>query len=369
MTGTPSTSSRPSSSPHPATPGDLIRLARPKQWAKSAFVLIGPAYGIASGEHAAGLGAALALAGIVLAFNFASSACYILNDLRDVESDRLHPRKRNRPIAAGRVTPGAARRWAVVLLVLAAASLVLVFMGNSREMLGSSGGAGPGGAAMGWMGKRGALLASAAVLAYIANVVCYTAYFKHRPVMDVLSLALGFVLRVLGGCAAVLIEPSSWLLNCTLFISMFLALGKRLGERRTMAVGQAGDGGGAIGVRAVQSSYTDDTLRMLVVMTAVACLLSYSDYVQAPRQIEAYTRGFNLLWLTLIPATYAIFRAVLLLERGVYDDPTELATRDRAFQAAVLVFVLITGVLVYLRIQGLLGVAVGVAASGVGHHQ
>lgn len=301
---------------------DLIKLARPKQWAKSAFVVIGPIYGMAFARA----DAALAILGVVFAFNFASSGCYILNDLRDIEADRLHPRKKNRPLASGRVSPGAAMRFSLFLFLLAALCLVPAFFGPGAE--------------------RAGILSAAAVLAYVANVICYTGYLKHRPVIDVLSLAMGFVLRVLGGCAAVLIEPSSWLLNCTLFIAMFLALGKRLGERRTM--GQA-----AANVRGVQASYTDDTLRMLVVMTAVACLLSYSDYVQA--QAHLYLKGFNLLWLTLIPATYAIFRAVLLLERGIYDDPTELATRDRPFQAAVLAFALITGSLMYLRSQHLIG--------------
>ena len=301
---------------------DLVKLARPKQWAKSAFVIVGPVYGMAFREP----GAILAVLGIVFAFNFASSACYILNDLRDVESDRLHPRKKNRPIASGRISPASAMRFGLFLFALAALCLVPVFFGSG--------------------GERAGILATATVLAYVANVICYTGYLKHRPVIDVLSLAMGFVLRVLGGCAAVLVEPSSWLLNCTLFIAMFLALGKRLGERRTM-------GEAAANVRGVQASYTDDTLRMLVVMTAIACLLSYSDYVQA--QAHLYLKGFNLLWLTLIPATYAIFRAVLLLERGIYDDPTELATRDRPFQGAVLAFALITGALMFMRNQHLIG--------------
>lgn len=305
---------------------DLIKLLRPKQWAKSVFVLIGPVYGMAWDKP----GAIVSVVGAVGAFALASSGCYILNDLRDVEADRLHPRKRLRPIASGRVAPGLARVIAVGLLIAALGCLGLVFAGTGGDA-----------------GGRGGWLTAGCVLAYVLNVVLYTNLFKRRPVLDVLSLAAGFVLRVLGGCACVLVEPSSWLLNCTLFIAMFLAFGKRLGERRTM-----GGGAEAVAVRGVQASYTDETLRMLVVITAVASLLSYSDYVQG--QAEHYTRGFNLLWLTLVPATYALLRAVLLLERGIYDDPTELATRDRGFQLGVVGFAVVTGVLLVLRARGML---------------
>jgi 4-hydroxybenzoate polyprenyltransferase len=319
----------------------MLRLIRPKQWAKSAFVLVGPAYGLALKDPRAWP----AVLAIVFAFNFASSACYILNDLRDAEQDRLHPRKRKRPIASGEVSASAARRLSAGLFLLSGACVLALFVAPARESAALSVNMDPRVVAGG--------LGAACVLLYVLNVVLYTVHFKLRPVLDVLSLSMGFVLRVLGGCAAVLVEPSAWLLNCTLFISMFLALGKRLGERRTM-------GAMAANVRGVQAFYTDDLLRMLVVMTAVACLLSYSDYVQA-KALE-YTFGFNLLWLTMIPATYAVFRAVLLLERGVYDDPTEVATRDRAFIVSALGFALVTGALMVLKMRGVIGVVQPVLA-------
>ncbi|MBL8759458.1 MAG: hypothetical protein JNK35_13635, partial [Phycisphaerae bacterium] len=148
----------------------------------------------------------------------------------------------------------------------------------------------------------------------------------------------GFVLRVLAGCAAVLVVPSTWLLNVTFFIAMFLAFGKRLGERRTM-------GDDAAAARLVQAKYTDELLRMVVVVTGVATLLTYAGYIQS--QEFGFTRGFNLLWLTMLPATYGLLRCIVLLERGDYDDPTELAAKDRAFQVAVVVFV---GLTVGLRV-------------------
>ncbi|MBX3404019.1 MAG: UbiA prenyltransferase family protein [Phycisphaeraceae bacterium] len=304
---------------------DLLRLARPKQWVKSGFVLIGPMYGLAdlareNTSVADWTVVALGAVGAVLAFGFAASAGYVVNDLRDREQDLAHPRKSRRPIAAGRVSISAARVYAGVLAALSLGAVLMV-------------GAGPWGESGDDLSTLPRTLLGLCVLLYAANTLLYSLVFKRAAVLDVVSLAMGFVLRVLGGCAALGIAPSAWLLSCTFFVSMFLALGKRLGERRTL-------GADAAAARGVQALYTDDFLRMSVVVTGVATLLSYSDYVVA--QSETYTYGFNLLWLTILPATYGLLRCIVLIERGVYDDPTELATRDRPFQAACAVFGLLT---------------------------
>lgn len=307
------------SAPGPRAAGiaDYIKLARPHQWAKCAFVVIGPIYATAG---TGGVASWIAVIFAAIGFGLASSACYVVNDIGDREADRLHPRKSKRPIAAGVVSVPAARVYAVVLLILAAACPA------APALTGDLRGAG-------WLALMLAL--------YVGNTMVYSAGLKRVVIVDVISLAGGFVLRVLGGCAAALVEPSTWLLNCTFFVSMFLAFGKRLGERRTM-------GDDAAGVRGVQVAYTDDLLRMAVVVTAVGTLSTYAGYVQA--QAALYTPhgigfGFNLLWLTVLPATYALFRCILLLERGWYDDPTELAAHDRPFQLAAGIFALMTAVL------------------------
>lgn len=283
----------------------LLKLARPTQWTKGAFVLVGPFYAVAAGtQEVAWTGAA----GAFLAFGFGSSACYVLNDILDREADRAHPRKCRRPIASGAVSLRTASGWGLALFVAALGSIFLAPV-----------------QARWWLALT--------VFIYMLNVAAYSAHLKHRPIIDVISLASGFVLRVLGGCAAAVVHPSSWLLNCIFFLSMFLAFGKRLGERRTL-------GDAASSARGVQAIYTDDLLRMSVVVTAVATLVTYAGYVQYNE--DQYTRGFNLLWLTMLPATYGLLRCIVLLERGEYDDPTELAGHDRPFQAAVMVFTLIT---------------------------
>lgn len=292
-----------------------IKLARPTQWSKSAFVLIGPAYGWAQGETFSWWGAAWA----AVAFSLASSGLYVVNDWFDRERDRVHPRKRHRPLASGAVSPGAGLAYAACLIAVAVAVLFLIPAWHARAAVG-------------------VLLGL-----HIGNVLTYSAYFKRKVIVDVISLSMGFVLRVMAGCAAVGIEPSSWLLNATLFLSMFLAFGKRLGERRTL-------GPEAAAARSVQSGYSDVLLEMAVVVTAVATLLTYAGYVQSradeylmrfgPAGVEGAGSGFgfNLLWLTMLPSTLAVLRTMVQLDRGKYDDPTELAMRDAVVRVCAVAF-------------------------------
>ena len=310
----------------------LVSVARPTQWSKSAFVLVGPAYGAADALEAGADMGGIVLRALLAAAAFAlgSSGCYVLNDLADREADRLHPRKRHRPFAAGQITPRQGVVFAVSLFVVAGLMVALTPAVDGRPV-------------------NTTLLLGACLAGYVCNVLLYSSYLKRRVIADVMSLSLGFVIRVMAGCAAVGIEPSSWLLNATLFLAMFLSFGKRLGERRTLDDG-FNDPGALAAHRAVQGRYTDDLLRMAVVVTGVTSLGTYCLYVQ---EVEAmYTFGFNLLWLTVLPATYGLLRAIVLVERGVYDDPTELAVHDRAFQIAAGGFVLMTGVLVVWRMWG-----------------
>lgn len=284
-------------------------------------MVIGPAYAVATGDQRPSAEMVVGVVGAVLAFGLAASSCYVVNDIRDREADRAHPRKRRRPIASGAVSVPTAWGFAAVLLVLAAAAAGLAALRPTGEGWGFE--------ALerwGWV--------TAALGVYVANTTLYSLWMKHVVVLDVVSLASGFVLRVLGGCAAAAVVPSSFLLNVTFFVSMFLAFGKRLGERRTM-------GDGVASARAVQGAYTDDLLRMAVVVTGVATLVTYSEYVQE-QGLALFADRLNLLWLTMLPATYGLMRCIVLLERGVYDDPTEIAAKDRAIQVAVGVFGLVT---------------------------
>jgi len=294
----------------------LIKLARPMQWSKSAFVLIGPLYGLKDLVEQGASVQRVALVAFLAAGAFAlvSSACYVVNDIQDRVADRAHPRKRRRPIASGQIGVGVAWAYAGVLALAGLGLLATI-----------------GPPTMGWVALCLGL--------YAANVLLYSMWLKHVLIADVISLALGFVLRVMGGCAAAGIEPSTWLLNVTLFLSMFLAFGKRLGERRTLGT-LTGDSGAAVAHRRVQAGYTDTLLQMAVVVTAVSTLLTYGSYIQALG--AQHVVGFNLMWITMLPAFYGMLRAIVMLERGAFDDPTELAVHDRPFQLAALLFVGLT---------------------------
>ncbi|MCC6675907.1 MAG: UbiA prenyltransferase family protein [Phycisphaerales bacterium] len=308
----PLTTTAPAAPPRPLL-WNLLRVARPVQWSKSVFVLVGPMYALVDKPRTAGelmtdvLRPALLTAVI---FALVSSACYVVNDVLDAPKDRLHPRKCRRPIASGAVTPAMALLWAGVLVAVSG-GLLMAVPGPVRA----------------WVGITAGL--------YALNVNLYSLWLKHLVVADVLCLSLGFVIRVFGGCAAVAIAPTSWLLNCTLFLAMFLSFGKRLGERRTMGGGDA-----AATIRGVHAAYTDELLRMAVVVTAVATLVTYAGYVQAREVL--FKGGVNLLWFTMLPAMYAMLRCMVLLDRGRYDDPTVLASRDWPTQAAFGLFALIT---------------------------
>ncbi len=303
--------------------GGLIKLARPHQWVKGVFVLAGPAFAYGDGKLD-GLGIPQligTMAVVFFAFCFSASGCYVFNDLGDVERDRAHPRKCRRPIASGRVSEQHAKVYVAALLVIGL-GLGLLIPGELKWWV------------VGLVG------------AYIANVTLYTAMLKHVVILDVLSLSTGFVLRVLGGCAAVAVTPSTWLLNATLFLSMFLAFGKRLGERRVMGDDEVAS------AREVQQRYSDQILRMLVVVVGVATLLTYTGYVQSREHDmsvmlvnSADGRGgfsFNLLWVTVMPAMLGLLRTITLIMDGKYDDPTELAMKDPVVRWSGVAFVGLT---------------------------
>lgn len=332
-----STNTRPTPSASPRRGGvfaGLIRLMRLHQWTKGIFVLIGPMFALADGKLQTmprpELG--LAVGTTFLGFCLAASGCYIFNDLADVERDRAHPRKCKRPLASGQVPVGIARIFGIVILIVSLASVFGVPSELRVWVLGL-------------------------LILYIINVMMYSGGLKHIVIVDVLCLSSGFVIRVLGGCAAVGVTPSTWLLNATLFLSMFLAFGKRLGERRHMGSEEA-----AMAARDVQQHYTDQTLRMFVVVTGVATLLTYTSYVQSRHNDFIYnfasrqdsldeSFGFNLMWVTVAPATLALLRTITLLMRGRYDDPTELALKDNMVRVAGLVFVASTVIVIWIHLN------------------
>jgi 4-hydroxybenzoate polyprenyltransferase len=268
----------------------LVRSLRPLQWAKNLFVLAPLVFGRLLGDLPAVGRALLALA----AFCAASSAVYLFNDLRDREEDRRHPLKRLRPLAAGTLPVAVA---VAAMLLLAAGAL-----------------------AAGWWLSPG----TAAVLGvYLALNLLYTVWLKHLVILDVMAIAFGFVLRVLGGAAAARVDVSRWLFLCTIFISLFLAFSKRRHEITLLA-------GEASGQRRVLHHYSPAFLDQMINVVTASSVVSYALYVVSPETVAKYHTQHLVYTIPMV--LYGIFRYLYLMyQRPGEKNPTEAILGDPPF--------------------------------------
>jgi decaprenyl-phosphate phosphoribosyltransferase len=213
----------------------LLRAARPKQWLKNILVFAAPgAAGVLDQGHE------LALTVLTfVAFCFAASGTYIWNDLLDVEADRRHPKKSKRPIAAGDLSVGAAKVAGVVFPVI---SLVLAsFTGRWQTV--------------------------AVIGTYLVITISYTLWLKHVAVVDLVTIAAGFVLRAAAGAVAVDVPMSRWFVLCITFGSLFIVIGKRYAELNEL--------GDAAGTRSTLEVYSVGYLRILLAVSLAGVLISY----------------------------------------------------------------------------------------------
>jgi 4-hydroxybenzoate polyprenyltransferase len=266
---------------------DLIRLARPRDWAKSVFVMLPLPFAIRAGATLSPSVVALGVA----AFCVTASGVYVLNDLRDAEADRAHPRKRTRPIASGAVAPGIAAAWGVALLAgglaLAAAT-----------------------------GHAGVL---AYLLAYVAINAFYTLYGKRVPILDVFLLGSFYVLRVLVGCALVDAQPSNWLLTCSLWVALFLGFAKR---RADFARGSGAE------EQPRRIGYTATFLDQAMSIAAGITLVSYALYSQ---EAAVFREGRELAGMPFVAFGLLHYLRLAHLDE-VRVGPVEMAWRSRALQ-------------------------------------
>ncbi|WP_019569906.1 decaprenyl-phosphate phosphoribosyltransferase [Thioalkalivibrio sp. ALE11] len=287
----------------------IFKLLRPHQYIKNGFVFLGPVFAHAwEGETL--LAATLAF----LAFCAMASAVYVLNDILDVEADRRHPTKCRRPLASGAIGIPAARVILSVLVVLALALGLLV----SAWVTG--------------------LLAG-----YLVLNIAYSLALKHVVILDVFSIAGGFMLRILAGTLGLGIEPSQWLLLCGLMLTLFLGFAKRRSELAETAV-TAGpapadpapesrdDSRGD--TRRVLDDYSTALLDQFIAISAACTVIAYGLYTVSPEVIALH--GTDELIYTLPFVIYGIFRYLYLLHfRGRGGD----TSRDLFTDAHLLVTV------------------------------
>jgi len=285
--------------------GLIIRAMRPKQWLKNVLVFAAPgAAGVL--DTPSDLVDTLI---VFVAFCLAASGIYIWNDLTDIEADRVHPTKRHRPIAAGLVPVNTAR---VVGLVLPLASLAVAAATGRWQTV-------------------------AIVGVYIGLTLCYTFWLKEVAIIDLLAVASGFVLRAAGGAVAVDVPMSRWFVMCITFGSFFIVVGKRYAELRAV-----GDGAGT---RTTLDTYTADYLQMVLAVSCGGALISYCVWAFE----TSSDASSNLPWyeLSIVPMLTALFRYLLVVERGEGAAPEEVFTSDRLLQLMGLAWVIIYGAAVY----------------------
>ena len=288
----------------------MIRAMRPKQYLKNVLVFAAPG---AAGVLDQPRELAVTIIAFV-AFCLAASGIYVWNDLADVEADRAHPTKRHRPFASGEVPIGVARVMGVVLPALALA--VAAATGRWETV--------------------------AVVAVYIALTLAYTFFLKEEPIIDVMAVAAGFVLRAAAGAVAVDVPMSRWFVLCVTFGSLFIVVGKRYAELNEV--------GGEAGTRATLETYTPGFLRMLLSVSLGGAIISYCVWAFETSEMQEPTTGIGDLpfyELSIVPMIAALFRYLLVLERGEGSAPEEVFARDRVLQLAGVVWIAIYAVAVY----------------------
>ena len=273
---------------------NLIISLRPDQWTKNLLVFAALIFAVKLLDPAALANASAAF----LIFCALSGAVYLVNDVSDREADALHPVKRMRPIASGALSPAAALGWAAALSVVALAAAY-------------------------WLQPMFAVSASA----YLALFVLYTRWLKHIVILDVMSIAIGFVLRAEAGGLVIGVPVSDWLLVCTLLGALFLGLAKRRHEITML-------GDGAKGHRRILEEYDPYLLDQMIAIVAAATLVVYVVYCASPETAERFST--QLLVLTTPFPIYGIFRYLYLVHRKHGGgSPSDMLLRDRPLLSCV----------------------------------
>lgn len=286
--------------------GPLFRALRPVQWVKNVFVLAPLVFA----EHLLEPDLLLRAGISFLAFCFAASSIYLVNDLRDREEDRRHPLKKSRPIASGALAVPVAISASIGLAALAlAASLYL------------------------------GLNFTVYLAVYLAINLLYSSVLKKMVILDVMAVSSGYVLRVMAGAAAIDVEVSKWLLLCSIFLALFLIFSKRRHEIVLL-------GEGAAEHRAVLGLYSAAFLDQMINVVTASTVVSYALYAVDDHTVERF--GSDALLYTLPLVLYGIFRYLYLIyQRNDIQDPTVALLKDPALIVNVLLWGIAVLVVVY----------------------
>jgi 4-hydroxybenzoate polyprenyltransferase len=280
---------------------------RPKQWTKNFFVFAGLLFTLDS-PHPIDDYFKVVLAFVV--FCLLSGVVYIVNDVRDVQSDRKHPKKSKRPIASGALSARAALAWAAALLVVAAA--VSTSLSKAFILAG---------------------------VAYLVLQIAYTFVLKEIVILDVMAIAFGFVIRAVAGTEAISVNISPWLFICTILLALFLALAKRRGELVRVEAGMPNS-------RASLDHYTVPFLDQLIGIASASTIIAYSLYTFFSKTGEMHP----FMMATLPFVIYGVFRYLLLIHREAdAESPEMLLLTDKPLLIDIGLWAVACAVIVALR--------------------
>ena len=284
----------------------LVRSLRPSQWTKNLIIFAGLIFGQRLLDPASVISSVFAF----LIFCALSSVVYLINDVADRDADRQHPLKKNRPIASGALPVPVAIGAAIVLAVGALIAAYLL-----RFSFG------------------------VVATAYLTLLAFYSGPLKHVVIIDVLTIAIGFVLRAVAGAVVIDVEIGHWLLIATVLLALFLALSKRRHELVLLAEG-------ATSHRRILQEYSPYLLDQMISVVTASTLVAYAIATVSPETIQKF--GTNKLGLTLPFPLYGIFRYLYLVhQKEGGGSPSDLLLNDRPLLACVALWAIAVALIIY----------------------
>ena len=285
---------------------DLIQILRPTQWSKNAVLFAALIFA----KHLFVLADLVRTVAAFVCFCLVSSGAYVMNDIRDCERDRQHPLKSLRPLPAGRISRGAATVLAVVLMAVG--------------LLGAAA-----------LGKGFAFL----VAFYLVLQVAYTFALKDAVILDVMSIATGFVIRAVAGGVVIAVPVSQWLIICTFLLALFLGFSKRRHELVLLE-------GRATEHRAALREYSPYFLDQMISVVTASTVVAYAIYTASPEVQQKL--GTDQLYLTIPFVLFGIFRYLYLVhQRESGGNPTQILLTDTPMLVDVLLWILTAAIVLY----------------------
>ena len=286
---------------------NILKILRPHQWVKNTFIFIPLFFGGSLFDMADWTSSLVAF----VAFSFAASAIYSINDIVDVEADKKHPKKCKRPIAAGLVSK---RQASLLAIILAIAALALPFLLNN------------------WM-------LSVVIALYLAMNLCYCIRLKHYAIIDVCLVALGFVMRIVAGGVATDIVLSRWIVMMTFLLTLFLSFAKRRDD--VLIMNETG-----MAPRKNTSRYNLTFINQAITITGGVMLVCYIMYTVSPEVIERFNSPN--LYMTSFFVILGLLRYIQLTEVDERSgEPTRLVLSDRLIQLIIAGWIISFAIIIY----------------------